>query len=235
MPNHNGKLMVPRAILDGIIAEALTLNEARIVLGLMLSQDLQGTWFDETGAWNPAVQFDTSSHIRSLILPEGANDNRALREGIERLNDTLWFDTLAISENARIVYWKFHENVVGHMAHKGLGEPYALIDTDLFRDLKSAVHQRVYLQYQSVAKTHRPMFDLLVDPHRWTEDRKSALRAMQRLSDQFNVTFHVASCYEMPEFHLEYLRVKVASDETRWHATALKKFPPNAGVTIVRP
>lgn len=238
MARYNGKLMVPLSIIEPLIDANFSLNERRIILGLLLAQDLNDAWL------LPDVDLDLSppqiaqaAWVRTFALPDGTNDNRALIDAIDTVSKYGWFELLGVSRNGRLLNWRFTDDIIAIMSTRNTDArtPYALIDMELFRGLRSQTQQQLYLHFQSIVRMNYPIFEVDTPPQAWKRTRDKVLRTLRLLADRYGVTFHVASCYDPTRLELAKLSIKIETSETKWTSKALKMFTPNAGVTIIRP
>jgi len=234
MATDNRKLMLPFDVNTYLAGSGLTFDEVRLLIGLFHAQDLADGWDRARVVENYHRTFYAgTADIRDRVGPTGATDNRTLLNTLPRLRQINVFRELKLDPRGKFIVWGVTEQILDSMAHRSLG--YVLLDLNIVREMRSVAQLQLYLTVQAHLRKHHPMLEIPIPLYDWKVSRAKHIRILRHLADRLGVTFHVASCYRPDRPELGRLVIKIVTSETRWKSAALRKFPPNAGVSIIRP
>ncbi|MCB1359263.1 MAG: hypothetical protein KDK53_23080 [Maritimibacter sp.] len=234
MARDNRKILIPTEVIDSLVSTDLNLAGLRIVLGLLHAQEIVDGW--DKGSQIPGAPssfFVPTADLRERVFPPSASDNRALHAALPGLQACGWLKHIDVCKAGRFITWTFDESVTHWMVERP--NPYALVDLNLVRQMKSRVQLVAYLMVQSRIRMNYPMFEMTISEGHWKVERQKFLRALGQIATSLVATFHVASCYHRDRPELGRLVVKIVTDKTRWRGHALRKFDRNAGIAVIKP
>lgn len=151
----------------------------------------------------------TCAELLTIMGTAKAKDLRALRKGIEQLRATGIFEILSLNDTGRKLSFK-PGYTLALCAVRTKNSPFALVDLEKIRRLRSAQHIYLYVRAEMVQRSDFPLFELphiRTDAGSWERQKRNWRSAALAVHKALDVDLLLVP--ELDAFRDQIIRVKV--------------------------
>ncbi len=160
----------------------------------------------------------TCAELLRIMGTAKAKDLRALRDGIEQLRATGIFDILSLNETGRKLSFK-PGYTLAQCATRLKNKPFALVDLEKIRRLRSAQHIYLYVRAEMVQRSDFPLFELphiRTDAGNWETQKRNWRSAALAVHKALGVDLLLVPEQDVFRDKVIRVKVKLSTQTSKW-------------------
>lgn len=167
-----------------------------------------------------------------------AKSNAWIRAAIKEGGWGSLFSTIDLEDSGNLLIFKFAPRLGPASLKNSKETVFAMLDSDEIRTISSANEVLFYTQAVMVGQANQPSFyipNICPQNAPWTDNsKKSWLRIAARVGERLGQDYVIVPQWDPMTRAILQVRVKVATENTRWSAGCLFPRPPCPPVAVVQ-